>query len=89
MPLKRLAFETTYLFIYSLSAAKIFIASAEEMKMRIKFWLEVMKEKDHSEDISTVGRTLKWILRKEGEGLWMGFIWLRNRDRCYEYFNKS
>jgi len=37
-----------------------------------------MGDRDHFEGLDVYGRiTFKWILEKEGEKLWTGFIWLR------------
>jgi hypothetical protein len=37
-----------------------------------------MKGRDHSEDLSIDGNVmLKWIFGKQGERMWIGFIWLR------------
>jgi hypothetical protein len=38
-----------------------------------------LKSRDHSEDQEAADeRTMsEWILRKEGGGVWTGFIWLR------------
>jgi hypothetical protein len=45
-------------------------------------WLRIetggWKGRDHWEDQGVDGKTvLEWILRKLGEKLWTGFIWLR------------
>jgi hypothetical protein len=46
--------------------------------MHTIFWLESLKGRDHSEDISTDGKiVLDWILGTYGEMMWSGFIWLR------------
>jgi hypothetical protein len=34
--------------------------------MHRKFWLKILKRKDHLEDLSADGKILKWILRKYG-----------------------
>jgi hypothetical protein len=40
--------------------------------MRTKFWLEILKGRDHSEDLDVDERIiLKWILGKSGLGLWI------------------
>jgi hypothetical protein len=47
-----------------------------------KFWLGSLKGKDHSEDLGVEGRKiLKWILGRQGLGVWTGFIWLRKGTR--------
>jgi hypothetical protein len=45
--------------------------------MHTKFWLECLRRRDHSEVLDADGRILKWILKKQGVGVWNGFIWLR------------
>jgi hypothetical protein len=48
--------------------------------MRARFWLETVKERDHSEDQGVDGRiTLKWTLSKTGRGVWTGVIWFSMR----------
>jgi hypothetical protein len=45
--------------------------------MRTKFWFESLKGRYHSEDPGVDERViLKRILRKQGLGVWIGFIWL-------------
>jgi hypothetical protein len=45
--------------------------------MRTKFWLESLRDRDHSEDLNVDARTiLKWILEKQGWRAWIGFVWL-------------
>jgi hypothetical protein len=45
--------------------------------MRAKVWLESLKGRDHSKDLSVDGQViLKCIFRKLGERVWIGFIWL-------------
>jgi hypothetical protein len=46
--------------------------------MHKKFWSVDVKGRDHLEDLG-VDETviLKWILRKYGGKVWIGFIWLR------------
>jgi hypothetical protein len=48
-------------------------------EIHTKFWLESLKGKDHHlEDLSIDERIiLKWILRKQCERVWTGFIRLR------------
>jgi hypothetical protein len=42
------------------------------------FWLEYLKGKYHSEDLSIDGKIiLKWVLKKYGCKVWTGFIWLK------------
>jgi hypothetical protein len=42
------------------------------------FWLQDLKERDHSEYISIDEKIIfEWILWKEGGKLWAGCIWLR------------
>jgi hypothetical protein len=46
--------------------------------MCTEFWLDTLKGRDNSEDQDINGRILlKWILGKQGLGMWIGFIWLR------------
>jgi hypothetical protein len=46
--------------------------------MHTKFWLGNLKGTEHSEDIGVDGRIiLEWILRKYGEKVLPGFMWLR------------
>jgi hypothetical protein len=41
------------------------------------FWLGSLNGGDHWEDLGVDGRiTLRWILGKQGLGMWIGFIWL-------------
>jgi hypothetical protein len=47
------------------------------MKINTTFWLRSLKGRDHFEDIDTNGRTiLRWVLKKLGGRLWIGFTWL-------------
>jgi hypothetical protein len=40
-------------------------------------WLESLKGRDHSKDLGVDGQViLKCTLRKLGERVWTGFIWL-------------
>jgi hypothetical protein len=44
------------------------------------FWLENVKEGDHSEDLGVDGKIiLDWILGKKDGREWTGCIWLRTR----------
>jgi hypothetical protein len=47
------------------------------MKNRI-FWVEILTGRDRLDDLG-VDRNmiLNWILRKQGERVWIGLIWLR------------
>jgi hypothetical protein len=58
--------------------------------MRTKFWLESLKERNHSEDLGTDERiVLQWILEKQGWKVWTGFIQLRTgKAGCCEHSNK-
>jgi hypothetical protein len=43
-----------------------------------RFWWEIPKEKDHSEDQGIDGRILsEWILQRLAGEMWIGFDWLR------------
>jgi len=45
-----------------------------------------LKENEHFTDLDVEARTiLKWILKKEGERVWTGLIWLRigKRDEFF------
>jgi hypothetical protein len=45
--------------------------------MHAKFWLKNVNGRDPLEDLGIYGRKiLEQILRKQGEKLWTGFIWL-------------
>jgi hypothetical protein len=41
-----------------------------------RFLSENIKGRKHMEDLSVDGR-IKWILKKQGGRVWIGFIWLR------------
>jgi hypothetical protein len=46
--------------------------------VHIVFWLENLKERDHSDELGIDGRIiLEWILGKYGGELWTGCIWPR------------
>jgi hypothetical protein len=46
--------------------------------MHTKFWSEILKSRDNSEDLGIDGRIiLECILEKQGGKLGTGFIWLR------------
>jgi hypothetical protein len=43
-----------------------------------KFWFENLKVRDSLWRLGIDGRiTLEWMLRKQGEKVWTGFVWLR------------
>jgi hypothetical protein len=47
-------------------------------EMCTKFLLESLKGRDHLEDTGVDGRRiLKWISRKWGFKVWLGFIWFK------------
>jgi hypothetical protein len=55
--------------------------------IRIVFWWESRKERDHYEDLDAGGRIiLKLIIDKWNEVVWTGFIWLMIRPS--EHDNK-
>jgi hypothetical protein len=46
--------------------------------MHIIFWLEILKRKDHVEDLGfTSDHNIEWMLGKYGGKVWTGCIWLR------------
>jgi len=46
--------------------------------MPTKLWSEILKERDHSEDLDVDGRIiLEWILRTLCGKVWIRCIWLR------------
>jgi hypothetical protein len=46
--------------------------------MHIRYWLEIQKERGHSEDVDVGGRMiLKWILEIQDEMVWTGVMWFR------------
>jgi hypothetical protein len=50
----------------------------ERTEMCTRFWWEIPKEKDHSEDQGIDGRILsEWILQRLAGEMWIGFDWLR------------
>jgi hypothetical protein len=63
--------------------------------MRIKFWSQSLKGRNHTEGIDVVGKIiLKWILRKSGLGAWIGFFCLGvvdgvNSENHMKPFEKS
>jgi len=42
-----------------------------------KYWSENLKGRDQSEDPSTEGRILQYILGKQSGKVWTGLIWLK------------
>jgi hypothetical protein len=55
----------------------VIVAWMGRWEMSTKFWLEILKGRDHSYDLDVDGRIiLKWIFGKYGLGLWNRFIWL-------------
>jgi hypothetical protein len=54
------------------------VAFMVRIEMYTKFWSENLKGRNHSEDLGVDGRTiLQCTLKKQGEEVWPGFIWLR------------
>jgi hypothetical protein len=50
--------------------------------MNIEIWWIILKETDHLEDLSVVGRKiLKWMLNKSIGRVWKEFIWVRMGKR--------
>jgi hypothetical protein len=46
----------------------------------IKGWSEILKRRDHLEDLIIDGRIiLEWMLREQAGKLWTVFIWLKIR----------
>jgi hypothetical protein len=45
----------------------------------MKKLLENLKGRDHAQDLDVDEKTLQWILGKQGEKVWTGFIWHRIR----------
>jgi hypothetical protein len=43
-------------------------------EMRIKFWSENVKGRDHSEDLGVDGKILEWMLEKFVGTLWIAFV---------------
>jgi hypothetical protein len=53
-----------------------------EREILIKFGLESLKGRDHSEDLGMDGKIiLEWTLGKQGGKVWTAFIWLRIETR--------
>jgi hypothetical protein len=50
--------------------------------MRTKFWLEILKGRDQSEELGVDG---KIILKQDGSVEWINLA--QNRDRCQVLFN--
>jgi len=57
--------------------------------MRTKFWLEILKGRDHSKDLGVDGKIIvKWSLGMNGMKLWTVFVWLRiGRVQCWALVN--
>jgi hypothetical protein len=52
-----------------------YVAHIGRGEIHTKFWLGSLKGENHSEDRGVGGRiVLRWILRKSGLGMWIGFI---------------
>jgi hypothetical protein len=50
----------------------------EKTEKCTRFWWEIPKERDHSEDKGMGGRMRsEWILGRLAWGVWIGFDWLR------------
>ena len=51
--------------------------------MHVWFWWGGQSGRDHLEDLSVDRRIImKRILKKEGERVWIGWIWLRIETSC-------
>jgi hypothetical protein len=47
------------------------------IEVHMAFWLGNTNRRDHLQDLGFDRIILKWILKKQDEGMWTGFIWLR------------
>jgi hypothetical protein len=51
------------------------VARMEEIRNAYEIWLQNLKRKDHSEDTCVDRKIiLEWMLGKQGEKMWIGFI---------------
>jgi hypothetical protein len=45
-----------------------------------EFYLRILKERNHLEDLGIDGMIIKWLLKKQVHRVWIRFVWLRIRS---------